>query len=673
MWVKALVSILCHLLIGIRLATALKCYDTGNFTTNSTYAKNRDLLLSSLPSKVSANGGFFTATIGQDTDKVYAYALCRGDASSNDCFGCVNSSIHELKANCPNQKQALSWTSFSVGPCLVRYANRSFFGVLDKASAEGGYNVNDLRSNLTQFDPIWESLVDRVVTKASMGSSRLKYATGEAELPPFQTIYALMQCTPDLSQNDCDSCLRDCAGYYENCCHGKQGGFAQKPNCYFRWDLYSFYTSNATTSATSSSPPPPPESGSPQPQPMINTIPKEDGGISSGTLVIIVVPIVIFVVVGMLVAVVLLRRRKKTKQDDQSPSPISKREDDGSHENSLQFDFNAVRVATDNFSDTNMLGQGGFGAVYKGKLEDGQEIAVKRLSGNSSQGQQEFKNEVLLLAKLQHRNLVRLLGFSMEQKERILIYEFLSNSSLDHFVFDPVKRLLLNWEKRYKIIEGIAKGLLYLHQDSQYRIIHRDLKAGNILLDAKMNPKISDFGMAKLFPVDQTQADTSKIVGTFGYMAPEYAERGQYSLKSDVYSFGVLVLEIISGHKVSSFAEEKTGESLLTHAWKNWKEGTAMELVDPTLRDGSNREILRCIHLGLLCVQENIAHRPTMASVVLMLGSHSVSIPMPSRPAFVLDSIKESEAKSESSISDHSRSKVSNSINEASISELDPR
>ncbi|KAB2041643.1 hypothetical protein ES319_D02G161800v1 [Gossypium barbadense] len=338
--------------------------------------------------------------------------------------------------------------------------------------------------------------MDGVVGKASSGSSTLKYATGEADFTTFRTIHALMQCTPDLSHKDCDSCLRQSVSNHESCCHRKQGGYVQKPNCWFRWDLCPFYISNASTTAPSLSPPLP-----------VNSASKNgDGGHSSHTLLIIIVPIIIFVVViVILAAVILLKTNKKRKQDDQ----INK-----NHAEPFQFDFNAVRLATENFSDANMLGQGGFGSVYKGQLEDGRKVAIKRLSENSGQGEQEFKNEVMLLAKLQHRNLVRLLGFSFEQKERVLIYEFLPNSSLDSFIFDPVKCLQLNWEKRYKIIKGIAKGLLYLHKDSQYRIIHRDLKPANILLDEELNPKISDFGMAKLFALEQSQADTSKIVGT---------------------------------------------------------------------------------------------------------------------------------------------------------------
>ncbi|XVF39312.1 hypothetical protein PTKIN_Ptkin01aG0024500 [Pterospermum kingtungense] len=667
MGVKALASILCHLLVGISLVSSQNCYSTGTFVTNSTYGKNRGLILASLPSNVSANDGFFTTTIGQDSNQVYAIGLCRGDSSDTDtCDRCLNSLIQSLIDKCPNQKEAFSWAGDQL--CLVHYADRSFFGILEESYNDPEYLGDDLKSNLTQFDTVWKRLMDSVATKASMGSYRLKYATGEADLSAFQRIYALMQCTPDLSQKDCDTCLRDSVGSYERCCHGKEGGYVNNSNCLFMWDFKSFYVSNPATTASSLSPPPGSESGSPLSHPANSTITKEDGIILSRNLVIVAVSIIISVVIiGILAVVVLLKRTKNKKRDDQN---------DSGHEESLQFDFNAVKVATEKFSDRNMLGKGGFGTVYKGILQNGQEIAVKRLSGNSAQGQQEFINEVLLLAKLQHRNLVRLLGFSMEENERILIYEFLSNSSLDKFIFDPVKRLLLNLEKRYKIIEGIAKGLLYIHQDSQYRIIHRDLKAANILLDAAMNPKISDFGIAKLFIVDQTQADTSTIVGTHGYMAPEYAQYGQYSAKSDVYSFGVLVLEIISGEKINIFAHEKEGESLLTHAWKNWNEGTAMDLLDPILRDGSSSEIMRCIHLGLLCVQENIACRPSMASVVHMLSGYSIPmdpIPEPLRPGFSLDSIEE-ETMSESSKSKESKSgTVRISVNEASISEQDPR
>ncbi|KAF5761222.1 putative protein kinase RLK-Pelle-DLSV family [Helianthus annuus] len=180
----------------------------------------------------------------------------------------------------------------------------------------------------------------------------------------------------------------------------------------------------------------------------------------------------------------------------------------------LQYNFSAIKAATNDFSEDNKLGRGGFGAVYKGTLIDGNEIAVKRLARNSQQGDVEFKKEVFLVLKLQHRNLIRLLGYSIEGKERLLIYEFLPNGSLNQFIFDPTKRKLLDWEIRYNIIKGIAKGLLYLHEDSRLRMIHRDMKASNVLLDAEMNPKIADFGLARLFKHEETHGDTGRIVGT---------------------------------------------------------------------------------------------------------------------------------------------------------------
>ncbi|KAK7412246.1 hypothetical protein VNO78_03697 [Psophocarpus tetragonolobus] len=296
------------------------------------------------------------------------------------------------------------------------------------------------------------------------------------------------------------------------------------------------------------------------------------------------------------------------------------------------FNFSCISIATNNFSEENKLGQGGFGPVYKGKLPDGEQIAVKRLSRRSGQGLEEFKNEMVLIAKLQHRNLVRLMGCSIQGEEKLLVYEYMPNKSLDCVLFDPVKQTQLDWTRRSEIIEGIARGLLYLHRDSRLRIIHRDLKASNILLDENMNPKISDFGLARIFGGNQNEANTNRVVGTYGYMAPEYAMEGLFSVKSDVYSFGVLLLEILSGRRNTSF-RNTDDSSLIGYAWHLWNEHRAMELVDSCIRDSSPKnKALRCIHIGMLCVQDSAAHRPNMSAVVLMLESEATSLPMPMQP-----------------------------------------
>ncbi|GAU20784.1 hypothetical protein TSUD_85030 [Trifolium subterraneum] len=294
--------------------------------------------------------------------------------------------------------------------------------------------------------------------------------------------------------------------------------------------------------------------------------------------------------------------------------------------------FSIIVIATNNFSEENKLGQGGFGPVYKGKLPGGVEIAVKRLSKQSNQGSDEFKNEMMLIAKLQHRNLVRLLGCSVEGEEKLLVYEYMPNKSLDRFLFDPVKQTILDCTKRFEIIEGIARGLLYLHRDSRLRIIHRDLKASNILLDENMNPKISDFGLARIFEGNQNEDNTGKIVGSYGYMSPEYAMDGLFSVKSDVYSFGVLLLEILSGRKNTSF-RDSYDPSLIGYAWRLWNEENVMELIDPSIRDSSPKsKALRCIHIGMLCVQDSASRRPNMSSVVLMLESEATTLPLPVKP-----------------------------------------
>lgn len=313
----------------------------------------------------------------------------------------------------------------------------------------------------------------------------------------------------------------------------------------------------------------------------------------------------------------------------------------------MVYDLDSILLATNNFNMKNKLGQGGFGPVYKGKLNDGKDIAVKRLLSSSGQGIAEFKNEILLISKLQHRNLVRLVGYCTEGEEKILVYEYLPNKSLDVFLFDSKEKAKLSWGIRFDIIQGIARGLLYLHRDSCLRVIHRDLKVSNILLDEKMNPKISDFGLARMFEGTQVFINTHKVVGTLGYMSPEYAMGGIFSEKSDVYSFGVLILELISSKKNTSLDYHGQHLNLLTYVWHLWCEGRGLALMDEAIADAfSLSEVMRCIQLGLLCVQEHATDRPDMSAVVLMLSGQS-DLPQPKQPAFTFQCSTTHEVQSE--------------------------
>uniref|UniRef100_UPI0005C9DEEB receptor-like serine/threonine-protein kinase SD1-8 n=1 Tax=Fragaria vesca subsp. vesca TaxID=101020 RepID=UPI0005C9DEEB len=332
------------------------------------------------------------------------------------------------------------------------------------------------------------------------------------------------------------------------------------------------------------------------------------------------------------------------------------------------FDLKSILAATEDFSVANKLGEGGFGPVYKGTLPGNQTVAIKMLSKKSGQGHQEFMNELKLIAKLQHTNLVKLLGCCIEEEERILIYEYMPNRSLDKFLFDPSEKTKLDWNRRLRIIEGIGQGLVYIHKYSRLKVIHRDLKASNVLLDEAMNPKISDFGMARIFDINQTEANTNRVVGTYGYMSPEYARYGHFSEKSDIFSFGVLLLEIISGKKNAALHRYENSLTLAGWAWKLWKKGRGMEVIDESVRETCRpHEALRCIHVGFLCVQEDPADRPTMFSVVHMLqADQSATLPPFKEPAF-------STHKKSSAASSSSQTPTVFSANQLTISILEGR
>ncbi|XP_010431580.1 PREDICTED: cysteine-rich receptor-like protein kinase 25 [Camelina sativa] len=630
------------------------CPNTTTFSRNSTYLTNLRTVLSSLSSpNATYESRFDNATASDDNDnnnnnnnRVYGVFLCRGDVSADTCRDCVAFAANETLHRCPREKETVIWYD----ECMVRYSNQSIVGQMKVRPVVFFWNTQNItESQVSSFNESLAALLIKAAVKAA-ASSR-KFVTEKANFTVFQTIYSLVQCTPDLTNQDCESCLRQAINWLPDCCDRRIGGRVIAASCSFRYELYPFYNETITA---------PPLK-----------LPSEKGKDKSSKVIVTAVAVPVSVCVLLLGAAcclqLLRRRRKLSAQTEELDG------DNITSTETMQFQFSAIDAATNKFSESNKLGHGGFGEVYKGQLITGETVAIKRLSRGSTQGAEEFKNEVDVVAKLQHRNLAKLLGYCLDGEEKILVYEFVPNKSLDYFLFDNEKRGLLDWQRRYKIIEGIARGILYLHRDSRLTIIHRDLKASNILLDGDMNPKISDFGMARIFGVDQTQANSQRIVGTYGYMSPEYAIHGQYSVKSDVYSFGVLVLELITGKKNSSFYAEDGLGDLVTYVWKLWVEKSPLELVDEALRGNfQTNEVIRCIHIALLCVQDDCSERPSMDNILVMMNSFTVTLPVPKRSGFLLQNMKDSkDQRSGASASDQSA--TNKSVDDSSITIVYPR
>ncbi|GAB2301112.1 hypothetical protein Dimus_035145 [Dionaea muscipula] len=659
--------------------TEISCNDdslsssSSSIPTTGNYSSNLHLLLSTLVSNTSATPfGFFNFTAGRGSpsssssssssksnhEAAYGIALCRGDVADADCHECLRIAGNEIQQFCPEQEVAIIWKI----QCMLRYSNKYIFSTLQYAPQRLLRNNNNISStDIGTWEQLLGSTISEIISEAASSLSGKKYATKEASFTGLATLYSMAQCTPDLSKAQCSTCFDVAKAYLDT---GRQGGIVLTPSCTLRYELYPFYENFSVAQE--------PASGT---VPVSSTPPATAGKGHGGNIVPIAIATVVFVLVITIGIIFFIRRKARRRHHDHELNAQSVGIDFTNIE-SLRYDFRTLQSATNNFSDDNKLGEGGFGGVYKGILPNGHEIAVKRLSRSSKQGAEEFKNEVLVVAKLQHRNLVKLLGFCLAGEEKLLVYEFVPNKSLNFLLFDPERQPQLDWSTRYKIINGIARGMLYLHEDSRLKIIHRDLKASNVLLDTDMNPKIADFGMARIFGADQTQEHTRKVAGTWGYMAPEYLARGQFSVKSDVYSFGVLLLEIISGKKNSnSFhqSDEDEDEYLLAYAWKHWRDNTPLELMDDNLKEAhySRDQVIRCIQIGLLCVQKDIERRPTMASIVHMLNLSSVDVlPGPQQPTFFSDPVV---VRMNISPTTSRSMPSSSSANEVTVSRLDPR
>ncbi|KAJ1412166.1 Serine-threonine/tyrosine-protein kinase, catalytic domain [Sesbania bispinosa] len=425
------------------------------------------------------------------------------------------------------------------------------------------------------------------------------FAVGDVE-----GVYALAQCWNTVGNDGCRDCLRK-AGKEVRGCLPKREGRALNAGCYLRYSTEKFYNEKGASMVEMS---------------YVDAIEFQFSGSGNNNL-------------------------------GQVSSFISK--------SSLNYKYETLEKATDYFNSSRKIGQGAAGSVFKGILPNGKVVAVKRLIFNNRQWVDEFFNEVNLISGIEHKNLVKLLGCSIEGPESLLVYEYLPKKSLDQFIFEKNRTQILNWKQRFNIILGTAEGLAYLHEGSKIRIIHRDIKSSNVLLDENLTPKIADFGLARAVKIC-----CSEYYQCRGYMAPEYLVRGQLTDKADVYSFGVLVLEIICGRRNNVFREDSG--SLLQTVWKLYRSNTLIEAVDSSLGDDfPATEATRVFHIGLLCTQASASLRPSMTQVVHMLRNSNVDVPTPNQPPFLNTGMLDSD----SSIRSYStNSFVSNALKKIGVS-----
>ncbi|VAI62731.1 hypothetical protein VPH35_113417 [Triticum aestivum] len=598
-------------------------FTADTYTANSSYGSNLRALGATLAAAAGASG-FAQGSYGEAPDKVYGFVLCRGDYTGANCADGLRAAFQGVPERVFFRKAAVVYYD----QYMLRFTDdeRSF----SNTSNEPEWSANNMNSvsgseAAARLMETVVKLMNDLADLATSGSPRRTspYATGEAGFGEqgVSTVYGLVQCRPDLTGSQCRSCLDGIIKLLptlfmsnnksnQEASLSRVGGRILGVRCNLRYEKDLFFEETSDT---------------------IKIDMPKNGKSAVFMIVIVGVPLLVLLILGLLLRPYIVKKVRESLLQTELDTLKKEIVNESDSRFSL-FRFLKIRSATNNFSDKNKLGEGGFGIVYKGHLCHDQDIAVKRLSPNSVQGFREFMNEIKLIASLQHKNLVRLLGCCIKSKERILVYEYMPNGSLEEFIFGV--RAKKSWPVRRGIIEGISEGLLYLHDYAHECIVHRDMKPSNILLDHEMNPKISDFGIARICLSSVTESNTTTAMGTFGYIAPEYYSQNVYSTRSDVFSFGILVLEIISGKSaVGSYELSGRSYELRKYAWQLWREQRCDELVDDSLgEEYPEMDVMRCIQIALLCVQDSAEDRPTMRDVTIMLSNGNKRLLLPVQP-----------------------------------------
>ncbi|XP_058227393.1 cysteine-rich receptor-like protein kinase 42 [Rhododendron vialii] len=610
-WVLLLVSLSISLLLSPslsdpRIAVASVMCGHSNVTAEALFP-NFGSVMEHLSEKImKQQWGFYS--VSDPNAPVFGFAQCHKDLSEVDCQLC----FAEARTKIPHCLPASRGRIYLEG-CFIRYDNYEFYdesvnAMYDSNLCSGSNKRLKGREEGEDFGKRVEAAV-MSVTEEALGSRMGGFGAAE-ERSGAPGAYALGQCWNTVNSTGCGVCLEDAWREVRKCLPAAEGR-ALNAGCYLRYSTRNFFSEVELTM---------------------------DGdwlGYSQivGASIVGCASLVLALLGAYIGYSRFSKRRDGLEKISRVPSVVKKSE--------LNYKYEELEQATDFFNSSNKLGQGGSSSVFKGTLSDGRTVAVKRLCFSTRQWVDDVFNEVNLISGIEHKNLVRLLGCSIEGPESLLVYEFLANKSLDQVLFDKKKTQILNWKQRFNIIMGIAEGLAYLHGGSQRKIIHRDIKISNILLDENLSPKIADFGLARCAAADKSHISTG-IAGTMGYMAPEYIIRGQLTEKADVYAFGVLSLEIACGRRNNTFCHDSG--SVLQNVWKHYKAGSITRVLecDSLKGDGfQEREASNALQIGLLCTQTSAALRPSMSEVVRMLTAKEseTRIPSPKQPPFLNASV----------------------------------
>ncbi|PIA61819.1 hypothetical protein AQUCO_00200071v1 [Aquilegia coerulea] len=551
-----------------------------------------------------------TTIKGTGNNTVYALGECMKDLSQRDCDQCFAQCKTDILRCLPFQRGVRGGRNYFDG-CYLRYDDYNFFQEIFSQGDETVCVDREFNGSQAIYATNIRELVGNLSTEAVKNNGFFVGSLSRRNV----TVYGLAQCWETISRNSCDMCLKNASSQIQSCSRMEEGRVLNA-GCYMRYSPQRFYNNS--------------------------DIDAVGGGGGGGRRLAIILASVFSALAALMIFASCaffgrrrLRRRKKERKQLGALAATVKRSD-------LNFKYEVLERATKYFDSSNKLGQGGSGSVYKGTLPDGKHVAVKRLIFSTRQWVDQFFNEVNLISAVHHKNLVKLLGCSITGPESLLVYEYIPNRSLQENLFSRHNNRELSWKERYNIILGTAEGLAYLHEESKLRIIHRDIKLSNILLDENFTAKIADFGLVRLFPENMSHISTA-IAGTLGYMAPEYVVRGKLTEKADVYSFGVLVIEVVSGRKNNSFSQDT---SILQLVWNHYMSVTLFEAVDPALAGTfEDEEASRVLHIGLLCTQASPELRPAMSTVVKLLTSNH-DLPQPTPPPFLNSSSMQGSSKS---------------------------